>query len=76
MLKATAHTKLLNFASNAGALLAFALVATPWWAMGVAQIAGPRVGSASAQKQGARVIKPLLVLTTMTLAGKLIFDMI
>lgn len=80
ILKATAHTKLLNFASNAGALAAFAVVATPWWftglAMGMAQIAGARVGAGLAQKQGAKVIKPLLVLTTITLALKLIWDMI
>lgn len=80
VLKATAHTKLLNFASNAGALAAFAVVATPWWAtglaMGAAQIAGARAGSLLAQKQGARLIKPLLVLTTLTLAAKLIWDLL
>lgn len=80
VLKATAHTKLLNFASNAGALAAFAIVATPWWftglAMGLAQVAGARAGSALAQKQGARMIKPLLVITTITLAAKLIWDML
>ena len=80
VLKATAHTKLLNFASNAGALAAFAVVATPWWmtglAMGLAQVAGARVGSILAQNKGARLIKPLLVLTTITLAAKLIWDML
>ena len=79
VLKATAHTKLLNFASNAGALCAFAVVATPWWftglAMGLAQIAGAQVGAGLAQKKGAKIIKPLLVLTTITLAAKLIWDM-
>ena len=80
ILKATAHTKLLNFASNAGALLAFAFVATPWWitglAMGVAQIAGAAAGAKMAQKQGARLIKPLLVVTSVSLALKLLWDMI
>jgi len=80
ILKATAHTKLLNFASNAGALLAFAFVATPWWitglAMGVAQIAGAAAGARMAQKQGARLIKPLLVITSVTLALKLLWNMI
>lgn len=80
VLKATAHTKLLNFGSNAGALAAFAVVATPWWmtglAMGLAQVAGARVGSTLAQNKGARLIKPLLVLTTITLAAKLIWDML
>lgn len=80
ILKATAHTKLLNFASNAGALLTFAVVATPWWmtglAMGLAQVAGARTGAQLAQKQGARLIKPLLVVTSVALAAKLIWDMI
>ncbi|MFV1439767.1 MULTISPECIES: TSUP family transporter [unclassified Phaeobacter] len=80
ILRATAHTKLLNFASNAGALLAFAFVATPWWgvglAMGIAQIAGARVGAGLAQKQGARMIKPLLVLTSVVLALRLLWDML
>ncbi len=80
ILKATAHTKLLNFASNAGALLAFAFVATPWWItgllMGLAQIAGAQAGARLAQNKGARLIKPLLVLTTVTLAAKLLWDMI
>ena len=80
ILKATAHTKLLNFASNAGALLAFAFVATPWWitglAMGVAQIGGAMVGAKVAQNKGARIIKPLLVITSVSLALKLLWDMV
>jgi len=80
ILKATAHTKLLNLASNAGALLAFAFVATPWWftgiAMGLAQIAGAHAGARLAQKKGARLIKPLLVITSVTLGLKLLWDMI
>jgi uncharacterized membrane protein YfcA len=80
ILKATAHTKLLNLASNAGALCAFALVATPWWitglCMGVAQIAGAQAGATLAQTKGAGLIKPLLVLTSVALAIKLIWDML
>lgn len=80
ILKATAHTKLLNCASNAGAILAFAFVATPLWmtglAMGVAQIFGARLGASLAQRIGARLIKPLLVFTTLAMAAKLLWDMI
>lgn len=79
ILKATAHTKLLNFASNVGGLIAFALVAQPLWllglAMGVVQIAGARLGAKMALKQGAKVIKPLLVLTSLSLAVKLLWEM-
>ncbi|MCG7494120.1 TSUP family transporter [Thalassobius sp. Cn5-15] len=79
ILKATAHTKLLNFASNAGGLAAFAVVAQPLWALGLAmgamQIIGARLGAGMAMKQGARVIKPLLVLTSLSLALKLLWDL-
>lgn len=79
VLKATAHTKLLNFASNLGGLLAFAVQGTPWWAiglcMGAAQIAGARIGSRLAMRVGARVIKPLLVATSTLLALRLIWQM-
>ncbi len=80
ILKATAHTKLLNFASNLGGLVAFALVGKPLWvtglAMGAAPIAGAWVGSRLAMRIGARLIKPLLVTTSTLLALKLIYDLI
>lgn len=78
ILKATAHTKLLNFASNIGGLLGFVLVAKPLWlvglAMGVAQIAGAYVGSTLATRVGARLIKPVLVIASTALALKLIAE--
>ncbi|QTN37253.1 TSUP family transporter [Cognatishimia activa] len=80
VLKATAHTKLLNFASNVGGMLAFAFVASPWWitgiAMGLAQILGARLGASLAQKIGSRLIKPLLITTSLALALKLLWDML
>ncbi len=80
ILRATAYTKLLNFASNLGAIVAFSMVATPWWftglAMGAAQIAGAQVGAGMAMKNGARIIRPLLVVTSAALAAKLIWDQI
>lgn len=80
ILKATAHTKLLNFASNVGGMLAFALVAKPWWitglCMGVAQMAGAWLGSKLAIRIGARMIKPVLVIASTALALKLIWDML
>jgi len=80
VLRATAHTKLLNFASNLGGLIAFAATGTPWWAiglaMGVAQIAGARAGSKLAMRKGARIVKPLLVTTSTVLALRLIWQML
>ena len=77
VLKATAHTKLLNFASNVGGLLAFALTGAPWWiigiAMGLAQVAGASLGAQLAMRIGARLIKPLLVMTSTLLALRLLW---
>jgi uncharacterized membrane protein YfcA len=79
VLRATAHTKLLNFASNLGGLIAFAVVGAPWWiiglTMGIAQIAGARIGARLAMRVGAPVIKPLLVVTSTLLALRLIWQM-
>ncbi|HEV7415904.1 MAG TPA: TSUP family transporter [Tianweitania sediminis] len=78
MLKATAHTKLLNFASNVGGFLAFMLVGVIAWkvglVMGVAQFLGARVGAALAIRVGAKLIRPLLVLTCTALAIRLLAD--
>lgn len=80
VLKATAHTKLLNFASNLGGLVAFAAVGTPLWllgaAMALAQVAGASLGSRLAMRVGAKIIKPLLVVTSTGLALRLIWQML
>lgn len=79
VLKAAAHTKLLNFASNLGAMTAFVLVALPWWgpglAMGAAQVAGAALGARLAMRIGARLIKPVLVVTSTALALRLLWDL-
>lgn len=78
VLKATAHTKLLNFASNIGALLVFSLVGVIHWkiglTMGVAQFLGARLGASLAIRNGAKLIKPLLVLVCIALATRLLMD--
>jgi uncharacterized membrane protein YfcA len=78
VLKATAQTKVLNSASNLGGLAAFALVALPWWwvglAMGAAQVAGAQLGARLAVRAGARVIRPVLVATSTALALRLIWE--
>ena len=80
VLKATAHTKLLNLFSNLGGLLTFALVGSPLWGlglmMGMAQVAGAALGARLAARIGSRLIKPLLVLTSTVLALRLIWEMI
>lgn len=77
LLKATAHTKLLNFASNIGAFAIFALSGAVDWKigiiMGAAQFAGARTGAHFAMRNGSRIIKPLLVTVCFALAARLLF---
>jgi uncharacterized membrane protein YfcA len=78
VLKATAHTKFLNFGSNIGAFIVFVLYGVVLWKvgllMGAGQFAGAQVGSRFAMKNGAKIIKPLLVVTCIALAIKLLSD--
>jgi len=78
VLKAMAHTKLLNFASNIGALAVFSTSGAMWWgigfAMAVAQIAGAAMGARLAMRVGAGVIKPLLVVTSTGMAVRLLWQ--
>jgi len=78
LLKATAHTKLLNLASNVGGLVLFAFAGAVFWKtgliMGAAQFVGAQLGARIAMKGGARVIKPLLVIVCLALAVKLASD--
>ncbi|MGE0499936.1 MAG: TSUP family transporter [Rhizobiaceae bacterium] len=78
LLKATAHTKLLNFASNIGGFVTFALAGVILWkvgiVMGLAQFVGARIGAALAMRVGARLIKPLLVIVCLALALRLLID--
>ena len=78
VLKATAHTKLLNFASNVGGFAVFALVGVVHWKigllMGACQFLGARAGALLAVRIGARLIKPLLVAVCVALAIKLLCD--
>ena len=80
ILRATAHTKLLNLASNLGGLTAFAVTGHPLWlvglSMGAGQMLGAWLGSRLAMRIGAGVIKPLLVVTSTALALRLLWQMI
>jgi uncharacterized membrane protein YfcA len=78
LLKATAHTKLLNFGSNLGALIVFMVYGVILWkvglTMGVGQFFGAQAGSRLAMRNGAKIIKPLLVVVCIAFAIKLIAD--
>jgi len=80
VLKATAHTKLLNFASNLGSLVVFVGSGAVWWGVGFAmaagQTAGAAVGARVALRVGVRVIRPLLVVTSGALALRLLWQVL
>lgn len=72
VLRATARTKVLNLASNLGAFVVFSVSGVMVWraglVMGLAQIGGAALGSRLAIANGARLIKPLLVVTCVAVA--------
>ncbi len=76
--EATGRTKLFNFTSNIAALLIFATGGKILWAiglmMGVAQFIGAQLGAKLAIKNGAKIIRPLLVVVCCAMATKLLLD--
>jgi uncharacterized membrane protein YfcA len=76
-LRATAHAKLLNLASNYAAILAFVLGGEIAWIvalpMGIANVTGAWTGAGLAIKGGARVIKPVFGLVLLALLVKITF---
>ena len=78
VLKATAHTKMLNFSSNIGSLLVFIPSGATWWAVGLAmaaaQVLGASLGARLALRIGSRLIKPLLVTVSTGMALRLLWQ--
>lgn len=78
MLRATAHTKVLNFASNLASLAYFLSQGLAVWSFGlvmaVAAIAGAQLGSRLAIRHGVRLIKPMLVMMCLAVAIRLLLD--
>ena len=76
--KATANTKLLNAATNWAAVLTFALGGKIVWLLGLCMAAGAMLGgflgSRFAMRHGARVIRPLMIVASLGLTAKLVFD--
>lgn len=78
MLKATAHTKVVNFTSNFASFAFFAIAGHVLWlpalVMAAGQLIGARLGANMAMKHGANVIRPLLVVVSLVITVKLIWD--
>jgi len=75
--KATALAKLVNFASAIASLILFALGGHLAWLLGLCMAAGAMaggwLGSHSALKFGARLIRPLLVTISLALTARLLW---
>ncbi|WP_210496159.1 TSUP family transporter [Microvirga antarctica] len=78
VVRATAHTKLLNFASNFGSLLLYAATGAVVWPLGLvmagASLIGAQLGSRMALRFGVRIIRPLLVAVSSLMALRLLLD--
>jgi uncharacterized membrane protein YfcA len=76
--RATALTKLLNVTSNVASVLVFAMGGQVMWLLGLCMAAGAMagswLGSHTAARFGARLIRPLLVTASLALTGKLLWD--
>jgi len=80
LLRATALSKLLNLTSNLSALAAFLALGVVdiklGLGMGLAGMCGNWLGSHMALKKGVWVIRPLLILTTFSLLGKIVWELV
>lgn len=80
IVRATAHTKLLNFSSNISALIFFQLAGLVSWkiglVMGLGQIAGSYVGSHLTMKHGVQLVKPMLITVSVLMSIKLLLETI
>lgn len=76
--RATAHSKAFNFASNFGSLLVFLVGGHILFALGlcmaVGNTLGAYVGSHMAMRFGAKVIRPLLVVISLALTARLLWN--
>ena len=76
--RATALTKLVNIASAIASLTLFAIGGHLLWVLGLYMAAGAMVGgwlgSHSTLRYGARLIRPLLVVISLTLTAKLLWS--
>jgi uncharacterized membrane protein YfcA len=76
--RTTAMSKLLNGGSNAGSLFLFTLSGSILWplglAMGLFSILGAQIGARLAIRQGARLIRPLIVVVCCALSVRMLID--
>ena len=75
--RATALTKALNFTSNVASVIVFALAGKMVWLLGLSMAAGAMlggwIGSHTAMRFGAGVIRPLLVIISLAMTARLLW---
>jgi uncharacterized membrane protein YfcA len=73
--RATAHTKLANFASNIAGLATLAFSGHIYWAvgfaMGIAALVGATLGAHATMRIGARIVRPMVIAVCIALTIKL-----
>ena len=78
LIKATAHTKVMNFASNLASLILFLCLKQVWFVagftMGAGQWLGAWLGSRMVLHGGAKFIRPVLILVVIAITSKLLRD--
>ncbi len=76
--KATAHTKAMNFTSNAASLTLFLLGGKTrllaGLTMGVGQLIGARVGARMVIRRGSRLIRPIFVAVAIAISARLLWQ--
>lgn len=76
--RATALTKLFNFTSNIASVILFALGGRMLWLLGLSMAVGAMtggwIGSRTALKFGAPLIRPLMVVLSLGLTGRLLWS--
>ena len=79
MMQAAANTKLINLASNLSALVTFLISGKVVMALGLAaavfSVAGHYVGSTLVMKNGAKVVKPIILVVLALLFVKIITEL-
>ncbi len=78
--EANGEVKCANLASNVAALVTFAANGTVWWGLGLIAsafaIAGSYVGSGLVMKNGAKVVRPIMLVVLALLFVKVLYDLV
>jgi uncharacterized protein len=76
--KATASSKVMNFATNVASLLIFLIAKKVWFAaglvMGLGQWLGARAGSKMVMRHGTKIIRPLFLSAVIVITLKMVYS--